>query len=168
MASHSSILPWRIPWMEEPGGLQSTGSQRVRHDWATSLSNETYWLHGFIEDCIFKETIQPFFFLSLRIKLWLQLFQKFQFCVKKYSFIKKDKISLSFFLILIFTLFYFTILYWFCHTLTWIHHGCTCVPHSETPPTSLPIPSLSVVSVHWLWVPCFMHWTWTGHVFHIG
>ena len=32
------------------------------------------------------------------------------------------------FLICIFTLFYFTILYWFCHTLTWIHHGCTCVP----------------------------------------
>ena len=32
MAPHSSILAWRIPWMEEPGGLQSTGSQRVGHD----------------------------------------------------------------------------------------------------------------------------------------
>ena len=32
MAPHSSILAWRIPWMEEPGGLQSLGSQRVRHD----------------------------------------------------------------------------------------------------------------------------------------
>ena len=32
--SHSSILAWRIPWTEEPGGLQSTGSQRVRHDWS--------------------------------------------------------------------------------------------------------------------------------------
>ena len=31
-ATHSSILAWRIPWTEEPGGLQSTGSQRVRHD----------------------------------------------------------------------------------------------------------------------------------------
>ena len=38
MATHSSILAWRIPWMEEPGGLQSTGSQRVGHDWAISLS----------------------------------------------------------------------------------------------------------------------------------
>ena len=38
MATHSSILAWRIPWTEEPGGLQSTGSQRVGHDWATSLS----------------------------------------------------------------------------------------------------------------------------------
>ena len=32
MATHSSTLAWRIPWMEEPGGLQSTGSQRVGHD----------------------------------------------------------------------------------------------------------------------------------------
>ena len=32
MATHSSILAWRIPWIEEPGGLQSTGSQRVGHD----------------------------------------------------------------------------------------------------------------------------------------
>ena len=32
MAMHSSILAWRIPWTEEPGGLQSIGSQRVRHD----------------------------------------------------------------------------------------------------------------------------------------
>ena len=32
MATHSSVLAWRIPWMEEPGGLQSMGSQRVGHD----------------------------------------------------------------------------------------------------------------------------------------
>ena len=32
MATHSSILDWRIPWTEEPGGLWSIGSQRVRHD----------------------------------------------------------------------------------------------------------------------------------------
>ena len=35
MATHSSILAWRIPWTEEPGSVQSMGSQRVRHDWAT-------------------------------------------------------------------------------------------------------------------------------------
>ena len=35
MATHSSILAWRIPWTEELGGLQSLGSQRVRHDWVT-------------------------------------------------------------------------------------------------------------------------------------
>ena len=32
MATHSSILAWRIPWIEEPGGLQSVGSHRIRHD----------------------------------------------------------------------------------------------------------------------------------------
>ena len=42
MAPHSSALAWKIPWMEEPGGLQSMGSWRVRHDWATSLSLFTF------------------------------------------------------------------------------------------------------------------------------
>ena len=38
MATHSSTLAWKIPWMEEPGGLQPMGSQRVGHNWVTSLS----------------------------------------------------------------------------------------------------------------------------------
>ena len=38
MATHSHTLAWKIPWTEEPGGLQSMGPQRVRHDSATSLS----------------------------------------------------------------------------------------------------------------------------------
>ena len=38
MAPHSSTLAWKIPWTEEPGRLQSMGSGRVGHDWATSLS----------------------------------------------------------------------------------------------------------------------------------
>ena len=37
MAAHSSILAWRIPWTEEPGGLQSMGSQRVGHDCVTNF-----------------------------------------------------------------------------------------------------------------------------------
>ena len=40
MATHSSILAWEIPWTEEPGGLQSMGSQRVRHDWATKQQQQ--------------------------------------------------------------------------------------------------------------------------------
>ena len=42
MAPHSSALAWKIPWTEEPGGLQSMGSLGVRHDWATSLSLFTF------------------------------------------------------------------------------------------------------------------------------
>ena len=42
MAPHSSTLAWKIPWMEEPGGLQSMRSLRVGHDWATSLSLFTF------------------------------------------------------------------------------------------------------------------------------
>ena len=42
MAPHSSTLAWKIPWTEEPGRLQSMGSRRVGHDWATSLCR---WHH---------------------------------------------------------------------------------------------------------------------------
>ena len=42
MASHSSTLAWKFPWAEEPGRLQSMGSLRVRHDWASSLSLFTF------------------------------------------------------------------------------------------------------------------------------
>ena len=42
MATHSSILAWKISWTEEPGGLQSMGSQRVGHDWVTNIYN-TCW-----------------------------------------------------------------------------------------------------------------------------
>ena len=42
MVPHSSTLAWKIPWMEEPGGLQSMGSLRVRHDSVTSLSLFTF------------------------------------------------------------------------------------------------------------------------------
>ena len=61
MAMHSSILAWRIPWMEDPGGLQSTGSQRVRHSWSDLAHTHTCkhlcgfprWLSGkeFICQC---------------------------------------------------------------------------------------------------------------------
>ena len=54
MATHSRILTWRMPWKEEPGGLQSMGSKRAGHDWATNtftlsdsfinkLENNKWW-----------------------------------------------------------------------------------------------------------------------------
>ena len=42
MATYSSTLAWKIPWMQEPGGLQSMGSRRVGHDWVISLSLFTF------------------------------------------------------------------------------------------------------------------------------
>ena len=40
MATHSSILAWEVPWLEEPGELQSMGSQRLGHDWATKQQQQ--------------------------------------------------------------------------------------------------------------------------------
>ena len=51
MAIHSSTIAWKIPWTEEPGRLQSMGSQRVGHDWATSRSR---WFRN----CLF---VQPLY-----------------------------------------------------------------------------------------------------------
>ena len=48
MATHSNTLAWRIPWREEPDRLQSMGSQRVRHDWATSLHFTSLMNYQFI------------------------------------------------------------------------------------------------------------------------
>ena len=44
MATYSSTVAWRIPWMEEPGGLQSMGSQRVRHEWSDLAWHTIYVL----------------------------------------------------------------------------------------------------------------------------
>ena len=55
MATHSSILAWRIPWTEELGGLQSIELQRVGHDWVISLAlfYRTAWLHSPVIKCKF-------------------------------------------------------------------------------------------------------------------
>ena len=56
MATHSSILAWRIPWKEEPGGLQSTGLQRVGHDWVTKQQQQgtvdTKWIWDDIQELL--------------------------------------------------------------------------------------------------------------------
>ena len=53
MATHSSVLAWKIPWTDEPGGLQCKGLQRVRHDWATKhIHNELkYFLKYLFIEC---------------------------------------------------------------------------------------------------------------------
>ena len=69
MATHFSILAWRVPWTEEPGGLQSMGLQRVGQDWATSLHFTSlllvqvlYYLGNYLLE--FELKVILFFFLS--------------------------------------------------------------------------------------------------------
>ena len=51
MATHSSVLAWRIPGMEEPRGLQSMGSHRVRHDWSDLAAATTYCCYSGTQSC---------------------------------------------------------------------------------------------------------------------
>ena len=86
MATHCSILTWKIPWTEVPGGLQSMGSQRVRHDWATntftfklcSLVNNRVkranckvciyiYVHMYVEGIMLKLKLQYFDHLMRRV-----------------------------------------------------------------------------------------------------
>ena len=53
MAIHSSTVAWKIPWTEEPGRLQSMGSQRLRHDWATSRHFIYVHIYDFVSAFIF-------------------------------------------------------------------------------------------------------------------
>ena len=48
MATHSSYLAWRTPWTEEPGGLQTLESQRVRHDGVTNTLQTSLWSNSHI------------------------------------------------------------------------------------------------------------------------
>ena len=72
METHSSILAWEIPWTEESGRLQSTGSQRVRHDLVTKKLGTTFVVskcllpdfsfYGNKGNPYFKLLLNPFFF----------------------------------------------------------------------------------------------------------
>ena len=53
MATYSSILAWRIPWTEEPGRLQSTGSQRAGHEWATNTLTLLFFHWPLLTQCNF-------------------------------------------------------------------------------------------------------------------
>ena len=76
MSTHSSILAWRILWRKEPGGLQSTGSQRVRHDWTTNTPCICIHTHTHIY------TYHIFIFLSIDEHLieWMKLLSRFRLC----------------------------------------------------------------------------------------
>ena len=100
--------------------------------------------------------IQFFFFFFRMTAFLYKIFTCLKFWPKKVRLESPGPTGLCIFIFYLF----FTIIFisWrlitlqycggFCHTLTWISHGFTCVPHPELPPTSLPIPSLWVFPVH--------------------
>ena len=74
MVTHSSTLAWRIPWMEKPGRLQSIGSQRVGHDWATSPSLQV-WILGALDFLSWPMTLRVFVERELPVDPFLISFQ---------------------------------------------------------------------------------------------
>ena len=77
MATHSNILAWKTPWTEEPGGLQSAGLQRVRHDLPTSLSRTHMYAcmyvctHTFICVCVcICVGIYVYIHISIYLYIW--------------------------------------------------------------------------------------------------
>ena len=66
---------------------------------------------------------------------------------------------------------YFTILYWFCHTLTWIHHGCTCVSHPELPshlpPHPIPQGHPSAPAPSILYHASNLDWRFVSHIIYM-
>ena len=75
MATHSSILAWRIPWTEEPGGLQSMGLQRVGHDWVTNTFTcqpelLLTWTHSFPMTPVLKALSTPAIYYQYYYSFW--------------------------------------------------------------------------------------------------
>ena len=94
MATHSSILAWRIPWTEEPIRLQSMVPQKVRHDWATNSKIGRIKLHG--SQSIYEELCCSLSWLRTGLHLHNQLTPRFKGKAKpKFSFYTEPKSSIS-------------------------------------------------------------------------
>ena len=85
IATHSSILAWRIPWTEETGGLQSIGSQRVGHDWANNtLLTKCFYLPHVLIMLTFHSALFHYI-LSFLLRLFYYIiyftFEKYIYCI---------------------------------------------------------------------------------------
>ena len=171
MATHSSILAWRIPWTEEPGRLQSMGLEELGHDLATKPLPPYVCIYAWETMHMQRTLCRSDSLLSVSNDIsssgsWLLVY----FCVLCYnytstlyplpsrhilnSFFFFQENFILFFLIYFILLFNFTILYWFCHISTWIHHRYTCFPHPEPfllPPCTIPLgrPSALALSIQY-------------------
>ena len=156
--NHSSILAWKIPWTEEPGGLQSIGPQRVGNDWATSQSvlvvgtPPIVILHSLWCD---PEELFGKQFLAAISSLNICQDDPHQPCplpqkgLARLQCLLTPKLSLFFFWNIhndfIFNWRIIALQYCigFCHTSTWISHRYTYVPSLlNLSPTSHPFPPL--------------------------
>ena len=81
MATHSNILAWKIPWTEEPGRLQSMGSQRVRHDWTTSF----HFTSSHAYEWIRHKQVKQFWPKRQKYRKGI-IGKKFSYLYKKYTF----------------------------------------------------------------------------------
>ena len=70
MTTDSSILAWRIPWTEEPGGPQSTGSQRVGHDWSNLACTNTHM-------CILAIVDSSVMNIGVRVSFWIMVSSRY-------------------------------------------------------------------------------------------
>ena len=96
MATHSNILAWRIPWTEEPGGLQSVGIQRVRHNWVTKHSHTHTHTHLYMYSHTFMLKTDLIFKNKLNFKISFYLvFILLTFFACKYN--GKEKCSVFLF-----------------------------------------------------------------------
>ena len=102
MATHSSILAWRIPWTEEPGRLQSTGLQRVGHHWVTKhmlpyISLVILYLVILLGNCVFSDAFVlkiPLWAWPVYCLCWWSLLVPCPLCSWWYSCVKSDLLIL--------------------------------------------------------------------------
>ena len=84
MATHSSTLAWKIPWMEEPGRLQSMGSQRVRHDFTFTFTLPYPW--RYLPKSKFQHMSSPWDISSHELELrWLFFLLNKRYLISKYK-----------------------------------------------------------------------------------
>ena len=96
--AHSSLLAWRIPWTEEPGGLQSMRSQRVSHDWVTiththTHTHEIYWLYKPFSNQVI---LEQKWVLILVIQLCVRLLSRVRLLVTPWTVAHQAPLSMGF------------------------------------------------------------------------